>query len=241
MIAISDGLLKEYFEFQKGNVYEYDTENISKLLKYMMPMTISTYQKEQLNLSDELVKMFSDGNIIRFRDYIDEKEHIQNTKFKIMLTNSSDKFPYINIFDDKIDVKYSGTFYKNENRDKAQKHIKALLENSNELIIYDDYLKTNWQDVKKFFELLVPKKRLNLYFLHNHIGQNIESDLKSICPNWQIKKFSQNRFPKIYEKYNKLHDRYLVIDNNVEIIFTSGYDYLFDNYKDFTYIINEIK
>ena len=34
-----------------------------------------------------------------------------------------------------------------------------------------------------------------------------------------------------------LHDRYLIIDNKIEIILTSGFDYLFDNSKDFTYIV----
>ena len=36
------------------------------------------------------------------------------------------------------------------------------------------------------------------------------------------------------------HDRYIMIDNNIEIILTSGIDYLFDTSKDFTYIIREI-
>jgi len=32
-------------------------------------------------------------------------------------------------------------------------------------------------------------------------------------------------------------DRYLLIDNNIEIILTSGFDNLFDENKDFTYIV----
>lgn len=45
---------------------------------------------------------------------------------------------------------------------------------------------------------------------------------------------------KINKNYNELHDRYIIVDKKIQIILTSGIDYLMDTSKDFTYIIQKL-
>jgi len=235
MIAISCELLEQYFAYQKGEISKYNKEEIANLLKYIMPLTIGKYQKERLNLSDELVKMYADGSIMKFRNYNKEDNLIKNTELKIMLTNNKNEYPYINVNDDIIKTKYSGTFYKEDNRNKAEKHIKVLLENANNIFIYDNHIsKPNvFIGFKDFFNELVPRKQLNIYFPQNRqFTQQQKVELLNIYNQWEFK------IDRQFQRYYNSHDRYLIIDNKIELIFTSGIEYLFDDGKDFTYIIN---
>lgn len=95
------------------------------------------------------------------------------------------------------------------------------------MVICDRYLGQNWTNGKKIFSLF-PKKTLSLFFVHE-IEQQQKGELKKICNLWQIKK-------NIDLSYQNLHDRYLLIDKAMEIIITSGIDYLFDKTKECTII-----
>lgn len=68
--------------------------------------------------------------------------------------------------------------------------------------------------------------------------QKLRSDLKNFCQEWTIK---ENHNGEINDNFDNLHDRYIVIDNQVQIILTSGIDYLMDKQKDFTYLIRKYK
>jgi len=63
------------------------------------------------------------------------------------------------------------------------------------------------------------------------------AELKKICEDWNIK---ENLDGEINNSYNELHDRYIIVDRKIQIILTSGIDYLIDTSKDFTYIIRKL-
>ncbi|MDM8567468.1 hypothetical protein QUF74_17700, partial [Candidatus Halobeggiatoa sp. HSG11] len=58
------------------------------------------------------------------------------------------------------------------------------------------------------------------------------SELKEKYEDWKI----QEDTKRTYDNY---HDRYLLIDSQIEIILTSGFDYLFDKNKEFTYVVGK--
>ena len=62
----------------------------------------------------------------------------------------------------------------------------------------------------------------------------LASQIKLISSDWKIKK---NTDPL----YSNVHDRYLLIDNKIEVVITSGIDYLFDTSKECTLLVREIK
>ncbi|MFK5970661.1 MAG: hypothetical protein QM487_11155, partial [Candidatus Marithrix sp.] len=88
----------------------------------------------------------------------------------------------------------------------------------------------------KVFEEIVkifPEKKLTIIFYKNKNKQPSQkkiSELTNRCKGWTVKEDTKCT-------YDDCHDRYLLIDNQIEIILTSGFDYLFDKDKDFTYIV----
>lgn len=66
----------------------------------------------------------------------------------------------------------------------------------------------------------------------------LQSQCSQIVQNNSQWSFSPDR---IHQNFKNLHDRYLIIDNKIEIILTSGIDNLIDDSKDFTYIVRRHK
>lgn len=58
---------------------------------------------------------------------------------------------------------------------------------------------------------------------------------KTTMPLWKLPPHG-----KFKRQYRGMHDRYLVIDGEVEIILTSGIDYLFDDEKECTIIVRKL-
>jgi len=82
MIALNCDLIKEIIAFKQGEVSKYDSETVAKLFKYLFPFQMSTDQKEEIGLSDEIAKSLADGSFIKIREYANETELIESTKFK---------------------------------------------------------------------------------------------------------------------------------------------------------------
>jgi hypothetical protein len=85
-------------------------------------------------------------------------------------------------------------------------------------LICDKYIGENWRMTKRLFTDLLPRKTLSIFYADNHLRQ-VAGHIKGICPQWTI---TQDR----KRTYMKRHDRYIRIDGTIEIIFTSGIDYL---------------
>ena len=164
----------------------------------------------------------------------------KKTIYKIILSKDKDDFPYVNIATkNKIENNLTSTFYKNESRDKAKAHLKAIFEGASNLFIYDKYCNDNSESVESFAKECFPKKELNIFYpsLKGSFDQDLCGALKQICSNWKIQ---ENKDQKINNQYKDLHDRYIIIDNQIQIIFTSGIDYLMSECKDFTYIVRTL-
>lgn len=231
-MCCEDNLLQEFIKFKHGKSVNNDT--IEKFLHYYKPKILPT--REQLDiLSDDLKsKLVSSGYI-----YGDLSETLSKTIYKICLSNTKNDFPYVNINGDEIENNLTGTF-KSSPRDKAIAHIKALLENANYIVIYDKYMGNNFKSFKDFIEQCIPKKRLTLEecfkLEQNKLKQKRITEIKEICDSYTVKCHSTNNISAYQDVF---HDRYILIDQEVEIILTSGIDYLMNNEKDFTYIVRK--
>ena len=233
-LALDDELLKEYFAFMNNNGNDYDRNNIVKLFKYLQPFVILRSQKEDLGIEDALMNTYCDDGFMTIINDCDEETLIKNTKLKVMLTSNKKNYPYINILDDEVDVSFTATYKGGENRDKAKKHIKALLSDANEINIYDRYLsKVNhsndsWILNKEILLDILPQKMmiLNIYCEYNwNISR--KNDLTSVYIDWTINKEDFDR---------NIHDRYIETDK-VTILLSSGIINLASTLKDFTYIV----
>lgn len=160
----------------------------------------------------------------------------QQTKLKLILTNESDpskqKFPYLNINNKQVDTPFSITIPRGGSRQQLIEYLNNLCSDARSITLHDAYFMNKWQNTQKLFYDIIPKKILTIYHPDKFTQANV-SAIKCICSEWTVKKDTQS-----YDKNN--HDRYLKIDNELEIIVSSGFDYLWDTSKEITCIFKVI-
>jgi hypothetical protein len=227
-IVLSDHLLKEYYRFKHAQ--NYNPKIIEALFHYYKaPFMTNIAQLKRINIEDQaLFTKLLRANLTTQSLH----ELCSKSKFKVILDDQHASYPYVNILDDALENNYSATFYKRESRQKAQAHLKALLKEAKNLFIYDRYFENNWAVTQRFFRELLPQKPLTIFYKERHLDQR-KSQIKRIYSKWTLKE------DRLQQEHQYLHDRYLIIDNKIEIILTSGFDYLFDEGKDFSYIVRE--
>lgn len=158
------------------------------------------------------------------------EELASKTKYKIILSANRSDFPYVNINNDNIENNFTGTFLRSEPRLKAIEHIKSLCNDAKKsILVYDKYF-YNKEDNADMLIKLLPLKKIEITYQRNSFSEQQINKLKSKCADWT---FKDNNF-------TDNHDRYLIIDDNVEIILTSGFSYLNDFTKEITYIVRLI-
>ncbi len=234
MLALDNDLLKlfeEIFILKNKIVIDKTNQNLINYLK--LPVKISTHQNSKY-LQPNLAKQ--QGNLFLVTNKQSDDDLIKSTKLKIMLSlnNNISNFLKINILKDKLQNNFTATFLKNESRDKARKHIKALLEDASEIKIIDKYIAGSnnvWERINKnILKNILPQKNIDIkiFCQDNDWDQNRENDLNQFFNLWNIIKENWN---------NDFHDRYIITDK-VEIILSSGLSNLDNNSKkDFTYIV----
>jgi hypothetical protein len=222
-VCLEDDLFGLLYAFKHGR--EYNTRMTEKLLHcYKPPHITNVSQLERLGIEEVPLKaqLASAGLISQTVEELARK-----TVYKIILSSQRSHFPYVNIQGDGLQNHYTITCKPGEGRANAIDHLKALLEDSKYVLVCDRHLKANWETAKKFFDLF-PRKTVTIFFAHSLESKHTTS-LKKYCPNWKFKKDGS-------QIYRNLHDRYLLIDGTMEIVITSGIDYLFDDTKECTLI-----
>lgn len=236
--VLEDDLYLEYHKFMNPKDYdgEYDKDTIKKLLSFhVYPFLFNKKQLERLdidipnNLKNQL--QHASSRNCELATLADE------TVFKCILSKNKDKFPYININSDKIRTSITGTFFSTESRDKAKSHIQRLCKDARSITLHDKYLSRN--EARQICDLL-PKRNNLTICIHNgnisggsYVFDDINTVLCSYCQDWVIS--PQNLL------VNSHHDRYLIIDDQMAVIVTSGFSNLFSDLKDVTYIVTRIE
>lgn len=238
-LAIDDILAEELCKFKVEQPCNVD----------MVERTLHYYKGYPIFTKDYFDKYYTDKNIQRNLAQSnssinwDSIETIsKGTIYKVILSSQTNvNFPYVSIYDDKVENNFTATFMQNDNRQKAKEHLKALLENAKCIFVYDLYLFNNnvWKSFIDFAQQCFPNKQLNIFYPQSIVAeQNIQSQCSQIVQNNSQWSFSPDR---THQNFTNLHDRYLIIDNKIEIILTSGIDNLIDDSKDFTYIVRRHK
>lgn len=235
-LVVDDCVAQKILDFKMRKFASFD--EIQKILQY--------YKKNPLFSNTELLRSYYGDNQLTwvlsqasllYRDISSIEELAMKTTYKIILTlDKKDGFPYVNVSQSRIENYFCSSFRKEESRDNAILHFKALLKNAKYIIFYDRFLKDAQEAFKGFAQKCFPQKRFNIHINNFDVCGNLCSEIKNICKDWSISSINQ----KYEEKYSRLHDRYIVIDNKLEIILTSGIEHLMRNDRDFTYILNPL-
>ncbi|EAI3890363.1 TPA: hypothetical protein ACHD36_001310 [Campylobacter jejuni] len=226
-LVLDDDILIEFEKFKKS--LEFDKNIIENMLKYYKPThlinlnQISKLENLNLAIDHDLKAIFIQSGYAN----LTLEELSRKTILKIILTNEKSKsFPYLYIKDEKIENNICSTFKKRESRNKAFEYFKNLFLEANSIFIYDNHLTSN--NLINFINICSIDKDIYLpRDIYNKINAN----------NQMIKIDRQNHH------YSGCHDRYILIyypTYKIELILTSGIDYLLDTTKDFTYIVRVI-
>ena len=241
-LAVDNSLLQDVidiFIYKKPIKYN---KKIKNLFKYIQPpIIIGSFQfkdKRGLAQSQGIIKSIEADN---------EEELAKKTKLKLILSEIREDFPYVNINNDEFEVNFTATYTQNSNKQKVIQHLKSLVQEGDEIKIYDKYLLNDNGDSISIQE-------------HNSV--KIVNQLITHLTNQKLEIFSKNRGNitneteriqerKLYINYTYLtfdhnnnnlsnHDRYIKIYKNTqikyEIILSSGLYNILGN-KDFTYVV----
>jgi len=242
-IVISDELFKEYHKFIGGSFKDElpneeqkcNTEVVTSMLRYFKNNWFTNYSQYVRTGAVMSVKLKNQ----LFHSKLKNKtlqELAATSDYKIILNDQGKTdFPYVDIFvdDESIVNSLTATFKNGNDRSKAKEHIKELCSKARDIIIYDKYIKKQYQENLNLLKYILPIRKIDIHCVSSHFDTMI-NDLKSFCDKW-------NFIDVTIMGRNNHHDRYLVIDNKIEIILTSGFDHLAKNEDDFTYIVREIK
>ncbi|TXK93716.1 hypothetical protein BMR10_15120, partial [Methylococcaceae bacterium CS4] len=223
-LVLSDDLLRLFFDFKQGTVDK--PRLVEKFLSYYhAPHLTSVNQLKNIGIEDTAL-----FQLLSAQGFIGQslEELAKETRYKLILDLEKTLYPYVNIHQDKVEKNFSLTFSIGDNRDKAIQLITALCSNAKFILIFDLYFCDRWNDTKKLFQQVIPNKIITL--LHDrHLERKI-TEIKQINANWTIKLDTRRTF-------RDSHDRYLLIDNKIEIILSSGFDNLFSTDKDLTCVL----
>lgn len=225
-VVFSDELLEQFFRFRENG--NYDKKMVEKLLHYYKPIYLTNVA--QLTRIGRTADKTLITNLLK-SGYKNQslEELAKKTGYKVVLCTDRSDFPFVNVDGDRLENNFSGTFLRKEERSKAVSHIKSLCEHASHVVVYDKYF-CNYRDNVEMLKDLLPTHKLEIKFCKYSFSKDQISDLKSTRSNWTL---NETKLPDN-------HDRYLIIDDKIEIVLTSGFRYLSNTDKDFTYLVREI-
>lgn len=237
-LVLENELLLEFEKFKRG--LHFDKEKVENTLNYYKPTHLINMAQIKF-LEENDIKIEDDEKMLLlqsgFADLNLQQLSLQ-TRYKIILSFAITNFPYVCIRNDKIQNAYTATFRARESRSKALEHFKALLSNANRILIYDKYIDKNGFE---YFYTNCCHSNLSIIVSDEIFPNPRDARKKASITNYcnqhqQIQMQSLSHYPQ-----NLTHDRYILIEyiENMfmEIILTSGFEYLASDTKDFTYII----
>lgn len=239
-VVLDDNLYQIYHFFKNRDdesLKDLKTDKISKILHFSGNSVLTNLaQIDRLGLK-------IDGGFRKRLNYMTSKRHSlielsKNTIYKIVLTDDTSKrdFPYVNINGDQIEMVLGGFVMQNQSREKAIDHLKSLCADAREIILYDRFFASDVSKENQNIEILkniLPESRNITISYHKrgtesaHISEEGVAKLSNDRPRWNL----QDKLLK------DNHDRYIIINNQIEIILTSGFDYLSNTGKEISYIV----
>lgn len=229
-IVVEDDLFSEYHKFRNGSVC--DTKKIKQLLHFFKNEIVSNirqYEDNGVALESNLKTQMSHAGLKR-QSLEDLAENC--TLYKVILSTSKNTFPYINIMEDnqRLESNFSASFDMSESRTFALNHLTAICLHAKKIVVYDKFFSQKKSNIN-LLESILPKKNIEIT-CNNEIEDADIEELKRRCNMWT--------FTKDPHMKNR-HDRYLIVDDRLEIILSSGFDHLGNTSSDFTYLLRPIQ
>lgn len=236
-VVLCDDLFKQYHAFRRGKVGSYQDNTIKKLLKFYRSgfvSNIAQYERCGVPLDNQMKQKLYRNNM-RQQSIVELAN--THTLYKIVLSVKSCGFPYVNILsdDEKIDMSVTGSFNLREDRHVAIEHIAAICGNAREIILFDEYINNSKEkeNIKDVLDKILPTSHEVSVRCYSPLSSEIKNYLNQKSPN---RTFDALSVPNAQD----YHDRYIVVDNKLEILLSSGLDHLARTISDLTYVVRPI-
>lgn len=228
--ALSDKLCKEYFLYKEQKA-GFDKDIVNKLLRYHSGNEFIMSLAQIDGIGADITESLRIG-LRKSRLGVGRPEDLVNkTEYKLILTDDKSNYPYVNIHNDNINTCLTGCFYQKDNRTKAIEHLKTLCKDANKITIYDKFLSDNSSYL--VLKDIIPNKKIDVCYVNSHLQEPCLTDLKSTLNNCN--------FIQIRDTDTQHHDRYIIIDDKMEIVLSSGFEHLKENKKEITYVVRNVE
>lgn len=154
------------------------------------------------------------------------------TTYKIILTDGQTHFPYVNIDEGRFNPAIT-TFYEGEaERGAAKDYLKNLcLGAKKSILLYDHYINSA-HDLDGLLKYIIPNAKIQFIFSFDKIDETHRNELLRTHQRLSLKDLGA---------VPRHHDRYLIIDDSIEVVLTSGFEYLQNQKKEISLVIRPIK
>lgn len=225
-LVLSDDLLKEWLKYKQGQ--DFDPFTINRILHYSGGK-IQTNTSQYIRIGVALPRTLD--QTLRSSGYTTQSlvDLAGKTVYGIILDSERTDFPYVCITNDNINPMLGGCFFRDTPRDKAIQHLRELCKNASGITLYDQYLGKgdSWTFNKPILLSVLPDRELTIRYHPDHLLPDRIDELRAVRGRWA---FEAVNLPTH-------HDRYLIVDGNVEVILTSGFYHLRSTAKELTYVL----
>jgi len=236
-LILDDELLSFYLSIKRGHIdpKDLDDQKLNNFFKLYRSYLTNLKQIQRLSekklvektQADRLINVLAKQNLTM---NLDLEELTHHTMLKIILTTKNEeKFInpcYVNINRTIFDSHYIIAKTADEPRHDLHNFLCHVFSKAKSITIFDKHI-SNKKEFCQFLDLF-PKENLTIFM---DLEKDICRTIKTKYPNFIIKKDT-------FFSIRKNHDRYIIVDNKLQIILSSGIEYLFDDSKEITCIFS---
>ena len=228
-MVLDHSLFVEYWKFRRGEGY--NKPLVNKILTYYHNEFLTNVGQFEHNgvqidnrLKNDLVKNgWKRQNL---------QELAALTTYKIILTDGQTSFPYVNINEGRFNPAMT-TFYAGDvERQAALDYLKNLCQGAKKsILLYDGYINVA-HGLDALLNYILPNSKIQFIFPFDKIDAAHRNALQQTHPRLSFKDLGA---------VQKHHDRYLIIDDSIEVVLTSGFEYLQNQKKEISLVIRPVK
>lgn len=228
-MVLDHNLFVEYWKFRRGEGY--NKPLVNKILTYYHNEFLTNVGQFEHNgvqidprLKNDLVKNgWKRQNL---------QELAAMTTYKIILTDEQTNFPYVNIDEGRFSQAMTTFYAGDDERQAAKDYLKNLCKGAKKsILLYDGYI-NEAHGLDALMNYILPDTKIQFIFPFNKITVEHRNALQATHPRLSFKDLGPVR---------KHHDRYLIIDDSIEVVLTSGFEYLQNQRKEISLVIRPVK
>lgn len=228
-MVLDHNLFVEYCKYQRNEAY--DRSLVNKIMTYYhngFLTNVGQYAHNGIRIERNLRSTLARNGLTT--QSLEELAGL--TTYKIVLTDKQTRFPFVNINEGRFTSALT-TFYKgDEERAAAADYLKHLCKEAKKsILLYDKYIKAtdNLADLLRYF---IPNKQIQLIVPFNKVDDNCRKAMK--VTHDKLSFVDLGAVPQH-------HDRYLIVDESIEVVLTSGFEYLQNQRKEISLIIRPVR